>query len=79
MVNWKGCRRKRSWPILRYGPRTEENTKKSCQDSPTLDSDLKPGPPKYEAGVLTTRSQCSACPSRMAENPKIIRKETHFY
>jgi hypothetical protein len=28
------------------------------QDSWSLGQDLNPGPPKYEAGVLTTRSQC---------------------
>jgi hypothetical protein len=31
-----------------------ESTKNFSQDSRSADQDLKPGPPEYEAGVLTT-------------------------
>jgi hypothetical protein len=53
---WK----KRSWPNLRYysgicleGLR--KTTKNLSQDSRSPGRDLDPGPPEYEAGVLTTR------------------------
>jgi hypothetical protein len=32
--------------------------KNFCQDSQSVGQDLNPGPPKYEAGVLSTLSQC---------------------
>jgi hypothetical protein len=34
---------------------TEETMKNLSQDSWSQGRDLNPGPPKYEAGVLTTR------------------------
>jgi hypothetical protein len=48
--------------ILRYSPGIcleglREKTKNLSQDSRSLDQDLKPGPPEYEAGVSTTRSR----------------------
>jgi hypothetical protein len=61
MVNWKGCGRKHSWPNLRYYPKIcqeglRENMKNFSQDSQCPGQDLNPVSPKYEAGVLTTRS-----------------------
>jgi hypothetical protein len=45
--------------ILRYCPDIHlEGLKKPqnlCQDSRSLGRDLKPGPPEYEAGVLSIR------------------------
>jgi hypothetical protein len=50
--------------ILRSYPgiildRLRKITKNLSQDSRSLGQDLNPGPPKYEAGVLTTRSRLS--------------------
>jgi hypothetical protein len=65
-MNWKGCGRKRTWPNLRYYPRMcleglRKTTKHLSQDSRSPGRDLNPGPPEYEAGVLTTRSRHSVC------------------
>jgi hypothetical protein len=58
MTNRKGCGRKRSWHNLRHypaiyleGPR--KTTEDHFQDILSTDRDLKPGPPDYEAEVLT--------------------------
>jgi hypothetical protein len=58
MMNWKGFERKRSWPNLRYYPNIcleglRKTTKIPSQDSRFPGRDLNPGPPEYEAGVLT--------------------------
>jgi hypothetical protein len=58
MMNWKGCRRKRSWPTFKALPRnspggTDENHENLSQDSRSPDRDLNPGTPECE-GVLTT-------------------------
>jgi hypothetical protein len=59
MMNWKGFGRKRSWSKLKVLARhlpgeTEENHEKtSRQDSRYSGPDLFPGPPEYEAGMLT--------------------------
>jgi hypothetical protein len=60
-MNWKGCGRKRSWPNLRYYPGIcleglTKTTKNLSQHSRSPGRDLNPGPPEYEAGVLTTRT-----------------------
>jgi hypothetical protein len=52
--------RKRSWPNLRFYPRIcleglRKATKNLSQDNWSPGEDLKPGPPEYEAGMLTTR------------------------
>jgi hypothetical protein len=62
-MNWKEFGRKRSWPTLRYYPNIHlEGLRKASnnlgQDSKSLVRDLNPRPPKYEAGVLTTRPGC---------------------
>jgi hypothetical protein len=69
MKNWKECGRKLSWPSLRYLPGGgEENHKKlSKQQVSVLKSE--PGPPKYEAVVLTTLLRCSV---------KLTRNKTEF-
>jgi hypothetical protein len=63
MTNWEGCGRKRSWSTLRYYPGmsggTEEKQEKFSQDSRSVDPDMDSGPPKYEAGVITTLSRRS--------------------
>jgi hypothetical protein len=53
-----------SWRNLRYYPGVcLENLRKTMknlsQDSRSPGQDLDPGPPKYEAGVLTTRPRRS--------------------
>jgi hypothetical protein len=63
-MNWKGCGKKRSWPNLRLYPRIcleglRKTTKNLSQDSRYPGRDLKPGPPEYEAGALTTRPRRS--------------------
>jgi hypothetical protein len=56
-MNWKGCGSKRSWPNLRHYPGCLEGlrkiTKNLRQDSQFPGRDVKPGPPDYEAEVLT--------------------------
>jgi hypothetical protein len=61
MLNVKGCRRKRSWNTLKYHPAIcldglRKKTKYLSQDSRPSGRDLKPGPPKCEAGMLTTQT-----------------------
>jgi hypothetical protein len=78
MMNWKGCGRKRSWSNLRYYPRiwldrTRKTIKNLSQDSRSPGRDLNPGPPEYEAGVLTTRSQCSV--QQVIASCKVLIKE----
>jgi hypothetical protein len=53
---WKEAAVVASFNVLsRYMPgQNEENTKNLSQDSRSSGRDLNPGPPKYEAGVLTT-------------------------
>jgi hypothetical protein len=55
---------KRSWPNLRYYPGIRlgglrKTTKNLSQGSRSPGRDLNPGPPEYEAGVLTTRPRRS--------------------
>jgi hypothetical protein len=59
-MKWKGFGRKRSWPdskvLFRHSPgESEEKDESLSQGSRSPGGDLNPGPPKYEAGVLTTR------------------------
>jgi hypothetical protein len=59
-MNWKLRGRKRSWPNLRYYPgifleEQRNTTNILSQDRRSLDRDFNPGPPEYDAGVLTTR------------------------
>jgi hypothetical protein len=59
-MKWKEFWRKRSWHNLKYYPgiRLEgrrKTTKTLSQDSWSPGRDLNPGPPEYEAGMLTTR------------------------
>jgi hypothetical protein len=70
MMNWKGFGRKLSWCNRRYYPGIcleglRKTTKNLSQDSQSLGQDLNPGPPKYNAGVLTTqpRHSTSVCHS----------------
>jgi hypothetical protein len=50
---------KQLWPNLRYYSGIclvrLRKTAKTCQDSQSPGQDLNPGPPEYEAGVLTTQ------------------------
>jgi hypothetical protein len=60
MMNLKGFGRKPSWPNLRYYPgirvvRLRKTTKPMSQGSRSPGRDLNPGPPEYEAVVLTTK------------------------
>jgi hypothetical protein len=64
MMILKGCGRKQPWPdfevLFQYLPGgTEENHKNVSQQSWLPGRDLKPGPPKCEAGVLRTLPQRS--------------------
>jgi hypothetical protein len=52
-MNWKGCGRKWSWPAFAW--RYWGKPRKLRQDSRSPGRDLNPGPPEYEAGLLTTR------------------------
>jgi hypothetical protein len=57
-MNWKGCRRKKSWPNLRYYldiclERLWKSMKNLRHDRWSSGQDLNPGPPEYK-GVLTT-------------------------
>jgi hypothetical protein len=59
MMNWKGFGRKWLWPNLRYylGIHLEGLMKTMIilsQDSWSPSQDSNPGPPEYEAVVLTT-------------------------
>jgi hypothetical protein len=59
MMNWKGCRRKLSWPNVRHYTSIcpeglRKTTKKLSQDSWSLGQELNPELPEYDAGVLTT-------------------------
>jgi hypothetical protein len=63
-MNWKGCGRKRSWLILRYHPGIRldglrKTMTKISSDSRFPERDMNPGPPEYEAGVLTNRPRRS--------------------
>jgi hypothetical protein len=63
-MDWKGCGRKQSWPNWRqYHGVCLEGLRKTTtnlnQDSQSPGRGLEPGPPKYEAGVITTRIWCS--------------------
>jgi hypothetical protein len=57
-MNWKGSGRKRSWTffgaIPAFSGETEENHENLSHNSRSPGRDLNPGPPEYEAGVLTT-------------------------
>jgi hypothetical protein len=61
-MNWKECKRKWSWPNLKYhtgiflnGPRkTTKDLSYGLQGR-----NVNPGPTEYEAGVLTTGHRCS--------------------
>jgi hypothetical protein len=56
----KGYGRKRSWPNLRsYHSVFFEGLRKTMKAFSWDIRDLNPGPPKYEAGVLATRSRRS--------------------
>jgi hypothetical protein len=59
-MNWKGCGRKSSWPNLWYYPGIcleglRKTMKNLSQNSRCPNRYLNPGPPEYEAGVLTTQ------------------------
>jgi hypothetical protein len=58
MMNCNGCIRKESWPSFRtlyqHLPEGTEEKHEKPQDSRSPGLDLNPGPPKYEAWLLTT-------------------------
>jgi hypothetical protein len=57
MMSWKGFGGKRSWPYFEVYPgiclEELKKTMKKPQYNQSLGRDLNPGPPEYEAGVLT--------------------------
>jgi hypothetical protein len=59
MVNWKGFGRKQSWynfkVLFQHSPGGTDETHEKPQDIRSPGSDFNPGPPEYEAGMLTTR------------------------
>jgi hypothetical protein len=61
-MGWKGCRSKRSYRNLKGIshplPGGTEESHKLSQDNRSAGWDLNPGPPEYEAGVLTARPWC---------------------
>jgi hypothetical protein len=59
-MNWKGYGRKQSWPNLRYYPSIcLEGPRKTTKKPQSGQLVSRPGPPEYEAGVLTTQLQRS--------------------
>jgi hypothetical protein len=72
MMNWKGCGTKRRWPDLssylgnfwrNWGNPREE----TCQNSRSPVQYLNPGPPKYEAEMLTTQPRRSLLNVRLTQ------------
>jgi hypothetical protein len=64
MMNWRVCEESGHGPNLRYYPGLclevlSKNTRNLSQDSQSLGRELDPGPPEYNAGVLTTRPRHS--------------------
>jgi hypothetical protein len=64
LMNWKGYRRKQSWPNLRYYPGIcmlgqRKTTKNVSQDSQSPGQDLNLGSLEYKARMLTTQPQHS--------------------
>jgi hypothetical protein len=62
MMNWKDLVRSGRGLILRYNPGIRlDGLKKTTKTSVTIVGrrDLNPGPPEYEAGVLTTGTRRS--------------------
>jgi hypothetical protein len=60
-MNWKEFGRKLSWRDLRHYPGIcfeglRKPTTNICQDGRSPGRDLNPGPPDYEAVVLTTQA-----------------------
>jgi hypothetical protein len=59
MMNWKGFGRKQSWPnfkvLYRHSRGRTEETHEKPHNSRSRDRALNPGPPEYEAEVLTAR------------------------
>jgi hypothetical protein len=58
MMNWKGYGTKQSWPNLRYYPNIfleglRKLQKNLSQNSRSLGRNFKPGPPEYEAVMLS--------------------------
>jgi hypothetical protein len=58
IIYWKGCRREKSWPILRYYPsvclkQLRNTTKTLSQNSQPPGPDFNLTLPEYEAGMLT--------------------------
>jgi hypothetical protein len=69
-MNWKGWGRKRSWLNLSYYPSIfleglRKTTKNFSQDTRSPGRDLNPGPPEFEAGVLTTQARRSVASYRV--------------
>jgi hypothetical protein len=61
MKNWESFGRKQWWTVFkvltRHSPEETGNpTKNVSQDSLSLGRDFNPGPPEYEAEVLTIRT-----------------------
>jgi hypothetical protein len=81
-MNWKVCGRKRSWPNLKSYPGfclygLVKTTKTLRQDSRSPSRDLKPGLPKYEAGVLITRRRrlvSSVIPTLEFHTPAMLER-----
>jgi hypothetical protein len=64
-MNGKGFGTKRSWPNFWYSPgirleNLRKTTKNIIEGNWSPGRDLNPGPPEFEAGVLTTRQRSSA-------------------
>jgi hypothetical protein len=56
-MNRKGCGRRRPWKnrgLSRHFPLGTEESHEKLKDRRPPDRELNPGPPEYEAGVLTT-------------------------
>jgi hypothetical protein len=70
-MSWKVCERNRSRPNLRNYTDIclevlRKTTKDFCQDIRSPGRDLNPGPPEYEAGMLTTWPRHSIPPHIMS-------------
>jgi hypothetical protein len=65
-MHCKGCGRKRSWLNLRYYTSIclEVLKKNISQDNRSPGRDLNPGPPEYDAGMLTTKLRRSVSSAR---------------
>jgi hypothetical protein len=73
-MNWKGCRRKPSWPVLssylsiRFST-DQSTTNFNPKEVGSTGRHSISGPPEYEALVLTSTPKCIGHPFRGVQRP----------